>query len=148
MAQRIALEFARGGRVRAVLLIDKAPRTCAALWKALSHEAEVLHARWAGREIFLALPLADKPPMENLTNRASAGEIIYFREWEGQYDQTGFETMGLFYGAEVIREWRGDVRANLIARVLAEDLPLLEEVGLRVWRRGTERVRVVRDAGS
>lgn len=145
MPQRIALEFARGGRVRAGLLTDKAPKTCAALWNALPHEAEVLHARWAGREVFLSLPLADKPPMENLTNRASAGEIIYFREWEGHYDQTGFETMGLFYGAEVIREWRGDVRANLIARLLPEDLPLLEEIGLRVWRQGAERVRVVRD---
>ena len=53
--------------------------------------------------------------------------------------------MGLFYGAEVIREWRGDVRANLIARLLPEDLPLLEQIGLRVWRQGAERVRVVRD---
>ena len=96
MAQRIALEFARGGRVRAVLLADKAPKTCAAIWSQLPHEAEVLHARWAGREIFLPIPLPDKPPMENLTNRVSAGEIIYFREWEGQYDNTGFETMGLF----------------------------------------------------
>lgn len=145
MAQRIALEFARGGRVRAVLLADKAPKTCAAIWSRLPHEAEVLHARWAGREIFFPIPLPDTPPMENLTNRVSAGEIIYFREWEGQYDNTGFETMGLFYGAEVIREWRGDVRANLIARLLPEDLPLLEEVGLRVWRQGAERVRVVRD---
>ena len=145
MAQRIALEFARGGRVRAVLLADKAPKTCAAIWSRLPHEAEVLHARWAGREIFLPIPLPDKPPMENLTNRVSAGEIIYFREWEGQYDNTGFETMGLFYGAEAIREWRGDVRANLIARLLPEDLPLLEEVGLRVWRQGAERVRMVRD---
>jgi hypothetical protein len=145
MVQRIALEFARGGRVRAVLLADRAPRTCAAVWNALPHEAEVLHARWAGREIFLPIPLPDKPPMENLTNRVSAGEIIYFREWEGQYDNTGFETVGLFYGAEVIREWRGDVKANLIARLLPEDLPLLEEVGLRVWRQGAEWVRVERD---
>lgn len=145
MVQRIRLEFARGGQVGAVLLADKAPRTCAAIWSALPHEAEVLHARWAGREIFLSMPLPDKPPMENLTNRASAGEIIYFREWEGQYDTTGFETMGLFYGAEVIREWRGDVRANLIARLVPEDLPVLEAVGLRVWRQGAERVRVLRE---
>jgi hypothetical protein len=95
MGRQIAYDFARGGRVRAHLLEDRAPQTCAEISRALPWEAEVLHARWAGREVFLPLPLPRKPPMENQVNRVSAGDVIYAREWEGVYDNTGFETMGL-----------------------------------------------------
>jgi hypothetical protein len=144
MAQEIAFDFTRGGRIRAVLLTDRAPKTCAAILAALPHEADVFHARWAGREIFLPLPLAGKPPMENQVNRVSAGDIIYAREWEGLYENTGFETMGLFYGAEIVRDWRGECRVNWPARLVAEDLPRLEEIALRIWRTGGERVRVTR----
>ena len=74
--------------------------------------------------------------------RVSAGDIIYAREWEGVYDHTGFETMGLFYAAEIVRDWRGEARVNWVARLLPEDLPALETIGLRIWRTGAERVRV------
>jgi hypothetical protein len=142
MARQLLYEFARGGRVRAALLEDRAPRSCAAILAVLPHEAETLHARWAGREVFLPLPLPAKPPMEHSVNRVSAGDIIYAREWEGVYDNTGFETMGLFYAAEIVRDWRGEARVNWVARLLPEDLPQLETIGLRIWRTGGERVRV------
>ena len=141
MAQ-IVYDFARGGRVRAVLLEDRAPKTCAAILSVLPHEADVFHARWAGREVFLPLPLPAKPPMENQVNRVSVGDVIYAREWEGLYDNTGFETMGLFYAAEIVRDWRGEARVNWVARLVADDLPLMETIGLRIWRTGGERVRV------
>jgi hypothetical protein len=80
--------------------------------------------------------------MEHQVNRVSAGDIIYAREWEGVYDNTGFETMGLFYAAEIVRDWRGEARVNWVARLLPDDLPALETIGLRIWRFGTERVRV------
>lgn len=142
MPRQIVYEFARGGRVRAALLNDKAPTSCAAILASLPYEAEVLHARWAGREVFLPLPLASRPPMENQVNRVSAGDVIYAREWEGLYENTGFETMGLFYAAEIVRDWRGEARVNWVARLMAEDLPRLEEIGLRIWRTGGEKVRV------
>jgi hypothetical protein len=144
MAQEIVYEFARGGRVRATLLTERAPKTCAAILAALPHEAEVLHARWAGREIFLPLPLTGTPPMENQVNRVSAGDVIYAREWEGVYENTGFETMGLFYAAEIVRDWRGECRVNWVARLVPDDLARLEEIGLRIWRTGGERVKLVR----
>jgi hypothetical protein len=31
---------------------------------------------------------------------------------------------------------------NWVARLVPEDLPALEEIGLRIWRQGGERVRV------
>lgn len=144
MAPQIVYEFARGGRVRAVLLADRAPKTCAAILAALPYEAEVLHARWAGREVFFPLRLPPRPPMEHQANRVSAGDIIYAREWEGLYEDTGFETMGLFYAAEIVRDWRGECRVNHVGRLVGDDLPALEEIGLRIWRTGGERVRVTR----
>ncbi len=144
MAREIVYEFARGGRVRAVLFDDLAPRTCAAILSALPYEAEVLHARWAGREVFFPLPLDPRPPREHQAGTVSAGDVIYFREWEGLYEDTGFETMGLFYAAEMVRDWRGPCRVNHVGRLAPDDLPLLEEIGLRIWRRGGERVRVLR----
>ncbi len=144
MADQIVYSFARGGQVRATLLDGRAPKTCAALLAALPYEAEVLHARWAGREVFLPFPLPSRPPMENQVNRVSAGDIIYAREWEGLYENTGFETMGLFYAAEIVRDWRGECRVNYVARLVPEDLERLEEIGLRIWRTGAERVRVHR----
>jgi len=142
MPRQIVYEFARGGRVRATLLDDKAPKSCAAILAMLPYEAQVLHARWAGREVFLPLPLGSKPPMENQVNRVSAGDVIYAREWEGVYENTGFETMGLFYAAEIVRDWRGEARVNWVARLVADDLPRLEEIGLRIWRTGGETVRL------
>jgi len=142
MGRQLVYEFARGGRVRAHLLEDRAPKTCAALVAMLPWEADVLHARWAGREVFLPLPLSAKPPMENQVNRVSAGDVIYAREWEGVYENTGFETMGLFYAAEIVRDWRGEARVNWVARLVPGDLAALEELGLRIWRQGGERVRV------
>ena len=142
MPRQIVYEFARGGRVRATLLDDKAPKSCAAILAMLPYEAQVLHARWAGREVFLPLPLGSKPPMENQANRVSAGDVIYAREWEGVYENTGFETMGLFYAAEIVRDWRGEARVNWVARLVGDDLPRLEEIGLRIWRTGGETVRL------
>ncbi len=147
MPPEIVYDFARGGRVRAILLDDRAPKTCAAILAMLPYEADVFHARWAGREIFFPLPLASKPPMENQANRVSAGDIIYAREWDGLYENTGFETMGLFYAAEIVRDWRGECRVNHAGRLHGDDLARLEEIGLRIWRTGGERVRVSR-AGS
>src|SRR5687768_3143360 len=107
MAIDIVYEFARGGRVRAMLLDDRAPKSCAAIVAMLPYEADVLHARWAGREVFYPFRPSARPPMENQANRVSAGDIIYAREWEGLYEDTGFETMRLFYAAEIVRDWRG-----------------------------------------
>jgi hypothetical protein len=45
------------------------------------------------------------------------GDVIYFQECEGSYQRTGFEAIGLFYGNEIVREWRGDAPVNVIGRI-------------------------------
>ena len=60
---------------------------------------------------------------------------------------TGFEAIGWFYGTETVRDWRGESRVNLFARVDQSEWPFLEEVGLRTWREGGEdcTISVVED---
>jgi hypothetical protein len=59
------------------------------------------------------------------------------REWSDR-DVTGFEAIGWFYGTETVRDWRGESRVNLFARVDQSEWPFLEEVGLRTWQQGGE----------
>ena len=54
------------------------------------------------------MKLNEKPPRECQSIRAGIGDVIYFFEWADGYDQTGFEAIGIFYGTEIVREWRGD----------------------------------------
>ena len=68
---------------------------------------------------------------------AGLGDVIYAREWSDR-DVTGFEAIGWFYGTETVRDWRGESRVNLFARVDQSEWPFLEEVGLRTWQQGGE----------
>jgi len=100
----------------------------------------VYQARWSGREVFVPVELLEKPPRERQSIRAGMGGVIYFREWPDAYDHTGFEAVGLFYGPEIVREWRGDAPVNVFARIDLADWDLLIAIGERVWREGGEAV--------
>lgn len=78
-----------------------------------------------------------KPPRENQILNAATGDVIYACEWSDR-DVTGFEAIGWFYGTETVRDWRGESRVNLFARVSEDQWPFLEEIGLRTWREGGE----------
>ena len=104
--------------------------------------AKIFQARWSGREIFIPTKLKKKPPRENQTIRANLGDVIYFREWKDSYDFTGFEAIGIFYGPEIVREWRGDSPVNLIGRIDPSQWDLIKSIGERVWRQGGERISI------
>lgn len=137
---RIRFEFARGGVLNGRVLRDKAPETARAIEATSPMAATVYQARWSGKEVFVPLDIATKPPRENQTIRAGIGDVIYFREWEGSYQRTGFEAIGLFYGNEIVREWRGDAPVNVIGRIDPSQFELLEAIGDRVWRQGGEGI--------
>jgi hypothetical protein len=139
---KLRFEFERGGVLNARMLQDKAPETARAVSAAGPISATVYQARWSGKEIFVPIEMPTKPPRENQTIRAGIGDVIYFREWEGTYQRTGFEAIGLFYGNEIVREWRGDAPVNVIARIDSSEFELLEAIGDRVWRKGGEAITI------
>jgi hypothetical protein len=138
---RLEFTFQRGGSL-IVDTVAPATRTCQAIQQDLPIDAKVFQARWSGKEIFVPIALKQKPPREAQSIRASLGDVIYFREWEGSYEHTGFEAIGLFYGPEIVREWRGDAPVNVFGRVDPSQFELLQTIGERVWREGGEGISI------
>lgn len=137
----IELRFERGGSVRASLLWDSAPGTCAAVVAALPLSATVSHSRWSGREVNFPIALgAAGPDRENDTTTVGTGDVIYWREWEK--GAKAAEALAVYYGAEVTRDHRGYLPVNVFARVAPEDWDRVSEIGLRIWREGFEKVHV------
>lgn len=135
----IEISFDRGGTVKARLTAE-AKHTIECISKAMPLKAKVFQARWSGREIFIPVNLAIKPPRERQTIRANLGDVIYFCEWSDAYDDTGFEAIGIFYGPEIVREWRGDAPVNVFAQIDPSQWDLLKQIGERVWKQGGEGV--------
>ncbi|NPV70032.1 MAG: DUF3830 family protein [Firmicutes bacterium] len=151
MSRRIRIRFERGGEITAILLESEAPETCDIIWDHTPISSEALHTRWCGREVNWAIDLGRRPPRENQTISSSVGNVVYWREWEGLYPSTGAEALGLYYGAELIRDHRGHQPVNVFAQVDGAFWDVLKEVGQRIWRQGAEKVtvtRVVDDAES
>jgi len=138
---KVEFAFERGGNLTVSVHPD-AKQTIDCLRKALPIKATVYQARWSGREIFIPLKLPVKPPRERQTIRANLGDVIYFCEWPEQYENTGFEAVGLFYGPEIVREWRGDAPVNVWGQIDPGQWDLIKEIGDRVWRKGGESVEL------
>jgi hypothetical protein len=145
MARKIRMYFERGGTLTAELLENKAPRTCELIWQQLPQSGRVLHARWTGREVFLRVNLGTKPPREHQNFVMSRGEMMYWREWEDCYEQTGAEVIAFFYGPEYLRaEWRGYGQGNVFAQIPQDQWEEMERIGLRVWQQGGEIMTLCR----
>ena len=138
---QIEFKFEKGGTLRA-MLHPEAAQTIHCVTKSLPINATVYQARWSGREIFVPIKLTDKPSRECQSIRASLGDIIYFCEWGDSYNYTGFEAIGLFYGPEIVREWRGDAPVNVFGRIDPSQWDLIKEIGDRVWRGGGEAIAI------
>ena len=138
--------FKRGG-VLQMTTLGAAPKTASALKAEGAIDATVYQARWSGREMAIPVNFKQKPVRENQSIRANIGDVIYFQEWGENYDRTGFENIGIFYGAEIVREWRGDAPVNVFGRIDPNQYDLLREIGERVWRQGGESIviRLVED---
>ena len=146
MSQRIMLTFSRGGRLTADLLEKKAPRTCDLITRQLPLTGTSFHARWTGRECFVPVKLRKKPDRENAQFLISRGELMYWREFEqtyGPHEMVGAEVIAFFYGPEYLRgEWRGYERGNVFAQIPQSEWELMEELGTRIWKEGSEEIKV------
>ena len=72
---RLEFKFQRGGTL--IVTTDKeAPKTSQAVKSHLPLDAKIYQARWSGKEIFIPVNLAGKPPREHQSIRASLGDVI------------------------------------------------------------------------
>lgn len=140
MPQRIKLVFERGGELIADLLPEAAPKTIKRLIEALPYESTAYHTRWCGREVNFPIKSPAPIPRENQTATANTGDVVYWKEWET--DENPPEALAVYYGAESIRDHRGFLPVNVFARVSQGQWPLIETIGLRIWKNGIEKIRI------
>lgn len=137
----ILFRFERGGELPAELLRDLAPKTVESILAMLPLEATVYHSRWSGREVNFPLKSTRTIPRENQTTQTNTGDVIYWKEWELE-DSGAAEAIAIYYGPEVTRDHRGYLPVNVFARIPASRWKIIEEVGLRIWQQGGEKVAV------
>jgi len=80
-------------------------------------------------------------PLENHTIKTATGDLVYWTEWELDPAEAA-EAIGIYYGAAVLRDHRGYLPVNPFARIPQSQWKRIEEIGLRIWQQGTEKVIV------
>jgi len=111
---------------RLQLLRDRAPRLCEALSAVLPVASHLVHAKFAGDEVYFMVP--GTWPAENLVSSVSPGDVGYYPDRQ---------TICIFYGTIVPF---GSV--GVFARV-NEGLEHLRSMGRDLWRHGPVPVRLV-----
>ncbi len=147
MACQVVFDFEKGGLLVAEVLPDIAPKTVEAFLKMLPLQATVYHSRWSGREVNFPVKSKVRIPRENQTTQTNTGDVIYWKEWEMD-DRKAAEAIAIYYGAEVTRDHRGYLPVNVFARVQPDQWKGIEEVGLRIWQHGIEKIKVTLQQGT
>jgi len=138
---KITLRFERGGELTAELLPDAAPKTVEGILELLPLEVTVYHSRYCGREFNFPLKTKRCIPRERQTATCNTGDVVYWREWELDPTEAA-EAIGIYYGAEVLRDHRGYLPVNPFAQISQDQWKTIEEIGLRIWQQGIEKVTV------
>jgi hypothetical protein len=156
--KRVTLTLKHSGvKGTAVLMEDKAPLTCAAVWEGLPIEGPVFHAKWANNELYTIVPplTADEPGRENATVFPIPGDLLYFYIPKADFvppgsndrhKDLGSVDLALFYGRDnYLLSPAGHMPGNLWGTI-EEGLPELAEACLRLWSEGFahERMRFER----
>lgn len=122
-----------GKTIRFNLYADDAPVTSAAFLKVLPFSAVFYHARVSGEEIWIS----DAPVLdilqENCSVFAEEGEIVIGVKKPTRNKVVG--CIGIFYGKGQLLDC-----GNIFGKVRAEDLPILKELGDKIWRQGGQEL--------
>ena len=143
MPKKIVLAFERGGAVAAELLTEEAPRTCAAVLAALPFKNRVVHAMWAGEEIFFdGFPLSEPLVYENETNDVAPGSLACIASSATRrFRKENITSFCIFYGPSRPRKGVDQtVDVNVFARV--KDVKALAEIARRIRHQGTEEITI------
>lgn len=130
---KIVLEFERGGRISASLDEKRAPETSKAVLAALPFQAEVIHAMWAGEEIFFS-GFPGTFHYEQPTRKVEPGDLAMVPR---------SNSFCIFYGRSIPRGAVDDeIDVTVFGRV--DDVSAMAEVARRVRRQGVEHLTIRR----
>jgi len=143
MPEKIVFRFERGGELIAELMPDVAPKSVEGFLEILPLEVTVYHSRWCGREFNFPLKTKRNIPREKQTATCNTGDVVYWTEWELDPSEAA-EAIGVYYGAEVLRDHRGYLPVNPFARISQDQWKTIEEIGVRIWQQGIEKLTIDR----
>ena len=143
MPEKIVFRFERGGELIAELMPDVAPKSVEGFLEILPLEVTVYHSRWCGREFNFPLKTKLNIPREKQTATCNTGDVVYWTEWELDPSEAA-EAIGVYYGAEVLRDHRGYLPVNPFARISQDQWKTIEEIGVRIWQQGIEKLTIDR----
>jgi hypothetical protein len=141
MPEKIVFRFERGGELTAELMPDVAPKSVEGFLEILPLEVTVYHSRWCGREFNFPIKTKRAIPREKQTATCNTGDVVYWTEWELDPAEAA-EAIGVYYGAEVLRDHRGYLPVNPFARISQDQWKTIEEIGVRIWQQGTEKLTI------
>lgn len=113
---------------RAKLELEKAPNTCACFLELLPFRNKVIHSRWSGEAVWVALGDFDtKLAFENHTCHPSRGDILFY---PGGFSETEI----LFaYGSSSFASKMGDLAGNHFLTVVEGQENLYDFGRLVLW---------------
>lgn len=141
MAKQLKIEVSGGLLMYADLLEDLAPKTCAALEKALPYQEKILsHGMFSGHALYLLTDLTFGGAECSRSYGVSPGEILYAPHVVDASHRAN--ELIIVYGPAAIRNVSGFGIANLCARIRYEYLPDLYKLGISVNRDGERTVAI------
>ena len=143
MPEKIVFRFERGGELIAELMPDVAPKSVEGFLEILPLKVTVYHSRWCGREFNFPVKTKRNIPREKQTATCNTGDVVYWKEWEMDPSEAA-EAIGIYYGAEVLRDHRGYLPVNPFARISQDQWKTIEEIGVRIWQQGIEKLTIDR----
>ena len=129
MEKTFEIEFSKGGKFIAHLLMKEAPKTCEAFLGKMPVEVKFRQARFAGEEFYFQIDM--NAELENQI-APKWGDIAFNADPK-------WKAVCIYYG-NTIRQ--GGPPFNLFARIVPGDLENLKRVGERVWLQGEETAQV------
>jgi Protein of unknown function (DUF3830) len=149
MGKTIVMEILpSGARAEAELEIDLAPKSCALVWERLPVEANLVHGRYSGPELFIEPGDWPGAPPENQMHFPLPGDVGYFHVPAGRYAASPAGECEIVFVYDYGAEFRGPegqpVWVNRFARIGTEDAGLFLEAAGRVRRDGGARLRIER----
>jgi Protein of unknown function (DUF3830) len=159
MSKFLRISLARRGVSCVAELLEKeAPRTTAAVWRALESgplEGDAQHAKYARNEVYTIVPRFAEIVRENPTVTPIPGDVVLFDFGGGMLDTAfkadqGIDTeaggidLAIFYGRNnlLINGDVGWVPGNVYASI-TEGLDVMAEACHDVWRSGSVGERLV-----
>jgi hypothetical protein len=120
-------------QIRFQYYAGEAPVTVAAFQNCLPFSKVFFHARVSGQEIWTDKGLGLDINQENASVFTMPGEAVLGPLKPERVKAR--DAIGIYYG-----EGRGLDASNIFARVHEEDLPLLAQLGLDIWKHGEQEI--------